>query len=131
MKFLVLMKTSNRLYLLGHTIEMAHHQVYDNLAPIIYVANNRHNTITGSLQTVRNVGKAYRRLRKKMHLCEWLHYDLMLSLIERNAPIRYQAFLAASGSHPWVHMPEVEGKFHTILDVLEQIDPVSYAGSVT
>lgn len=79
----------------------------------------------------RNVGQAYRQLRKKMRFSEWLRYGFMFSVIRRVVPNRwYQVFLAASRSHPEVHMPNVKGTFQTILDVFEQIDPEFYAGSV-
>ena len=83
----------------------------------------------------KNSGKALIQLRKKMRLGEWLRYGLILSAITKMAPKRYRASLssqlqAASGSHPSVPMPVVEGTFHTILDVYEQVDPGNYAVSV-
>ena len=80
--------------------------------------------------TGRNVGKAYKQLKNKMHFSESLRYELILPIIKRISPKRYQAFLASSGSHPGVHMPEVEGEFHTILDVFEQVDSMSYVVAV-
>jgi glycosyltransferase involved in cell wall biosynthesis len=72
--------------------------------------------------------KASVLLREKMRFGEWLRYGLMLYAIAKIAPKRYRTRLffrvqAASGSHPDAHMPTVEGKFNTILDVFEQVDP--------
>lgn len=83
----------------------------------------------------RNVGKAYWLLKEKMSLGEWLHYGLILTAIVRTASNRRRASLshrmqAAAGSHPTVHMPDVAGKFKTILDVFDQVDPVSCANTV-
>jgi glycosyltransferase involved in cell wall biosynthesis len=86
--------------------------------------------IYDGILTGRNVGKAYKQLKNKMHFSEWLRYEIILPVIKRVSPKQHQAFLASSGSHPGVHMPEVEGKFHTILDVFEQIDPMSYVVAV-
>lgn len=80
--------------------------------------------------TGRNVGKVYRQLMKKMHFSEWLRYGFMLLVIKRIAPKRYHAFLEVSRSHSEVHMPDLDGKFQTILDVFEQIDPESYSEKV-
>lgn len=80
--------------------------------------------------TGKNVGKAYKQLKNKMCFNEWLRYELILPIIKRTSPKRYQAFLASSGSHPSVHMPEVEGQFQTILDVFEQVDPLYYVVAV-
>ena len=74
-----------------------------------------------------SAAKASVLLREKMRFGEWLRYGLLLYTIAKIAPKRYRARLsrrvkAASGSHPAVHMPTVEGKFTTILDVFEQVD---------
>lgn len=95
--------------------------------------------IYDGLLTGRNAGKAYQQLKKKMRLSEWLHYGIMLSTlstIAKMAPGRYGASISYRTSH-WIHaaadthpaspMPEVGGKFHTILDVFEQVDPASFA----
>ena len=86
--------------------------------------------IYDGMLTGRNVGKAYKQLKNKMHFSEWLRYELILPIIKRISPKLYQAFLGSSGSHPGVHMPKVEGKFQTILDVFEHVDPESYAVAV-
>lgn len=87
-----------------------------------------------------NQGKKLIQVKKKMYLSEWLRYGIILSIITslvsvRLIPKRYRAYLsrrvqAASGSHPVTSMPEVKGKFSTILDVFEQVDPKSGKKSV-
>ena len=82
-----------------------------------------------------SVGNSYRQLKKKMRLIEWLRYGLILSAIAKMAPGRYRVYLSqqiqrAAGSHPDSPMPKIGGKFQTILDVFEQIDPQSHAISV-
>lgn len=106
----------------------------------IEVNHNRYRLIQilaiyAGILTGGNVGKAYGQLRKKMYLGEWLRFGLILSAIVKMAPGRYRAYLLhriheASGSHPDTPMPKVEGRFHTILDVFEQIDPKAYTGPV-
>lgn len=91
--------------------------------------------IYAGLLAGKNAGKAYQKLREKMSFGEWLRYGFILAAIARMAPERYRAYLSrriqsASGSHPSTPMPEVTGKFHTILDVFKQVDPKSYAKSV-
>lgn len=79
--------------------------------------------IYDGMLTGKHTVDTYLQLRKKMHLSEWLRYDVILLSIKRIAPEKYQKFLVASRSHPEVHMPKVDGKFKTILDVFEKIDP--------
>lgn len=81
-----------------------------------------------------NAGKVYRELKKKMSISEWLRYGCILTVfvaIARMAPVRIREALSrrlqgASGSHPWTPMPAVVGKYQTILNVFEQVDPESY-----
>lgn len=75
--------------------------------------------------------KIYRQLKEKLTLAEWIFYALPFSLIARIPVGRIRMNLAnrvllSTRSHPRIHMPEVEGRFKTILDVYEQVDPVSY-----
>jgi len=78
--------------------------------------------------------KADELLSKKMRLSEWLRYGVALSIVARIAPKRYRPYLAekvlvVSGSHPAAYMPPVEGKFTTILDVYDQVDPEKHGVS--
>lgn len=84
----------------------------------------------------KSTGKAYSQLKKKMSAGEWLRYGIPLStlaILARMVP-RYKNHLAfrinaSSGSHPDTPMPETKGAFTTMLDVFEQVDPSSLAGS--
>ncbi len=67
-------------------------------------------------------------LNNKMHMKEWLCYGLLLSFVTTITPKRYRTYFAdlligATGSHPSVPMPSVEGKFNTMLDVFGRVDP--------
>jgi hypothetical protein len=78
--------------------------------------------------------KADELLSKKMRFSEWLRYGVALSIVARIAPKRYRPYLAekvlvVSGSHPAAYMPPVEGKFTTILDVYDQVDPEKHGAS--
>jgi len=78
--------------------------------------------------------KADELLSKKMRFSEWLRYGVGLSMIARIAPERYRPYLAArvmaaSGSHPAAIMPVIEGKFTTILDVFDRVDPEKHGVS--
>lgn len=89
-------------------------------------------SIYAGLLAGKSVGKSYSQLKKKMQISEWLRYGFILSAISKMAPGRYRAYLShriqvAPGSHSDGPMPKVDGKFQTILDVFEQIDPDSYA----
>ncbi len=68
-------------------------------------------------------------LHEKMRWNELLSYRLPLSFLAAITPKRYRTYLAnlligLTGSHPAVPMPAVEGKFNTMLDVFERVDPV-------
>jgi hypothetical protein len=87
--------------------------------------------IYDGLLTGRSVGKAYRQLRKKMRLGEWLRYGLILTIKARMAKDEERAALsrwlqATADTHPASPMPKLKGTFHTILDVYERVDPDSY-----
>lgn len=78
--------------------------------------------------------KAQDLLSKKMCFSEWLRYGVALSMLARIAPSGYRSYLAekvlvASGSHPAAYMPVVEGKFTTILEVYDQVDPEKHGVS--
>jgi len=80
--------------------------------------------------------KASVLLCKKLHFGEWLRYGLKLYIIAKIVPKSYRARLffriqEASGSHPDVHMPQVEGKFKTILDVFKEVDPKRFEDSIS
>lgn len=72
--------------------------------------------------------KAYRQLKGRMSFVEWLRFGLLLSATAKVVPKRYRSGLSnwlqvASGSHPRYSMPVVDGKFNTIIDVFEQVEP--------
>lgn len=78
----------------------------------------------------KSVGKAYQQMKKEMHGGEWLRYGFILFLLEKITPRRYRAYLAhriqlLPDSHPGAPMPRVEGIFRTILDVFNQVGPIS------
>ncbi|TDI78938.1 MAG: glycosyltransferase, partial [Betaproteobacteria bacterium] len=72
-------------------------------------------------------------LRSRMTLREQILYGVSLPILVAMTlivPKRYHAFIAnriniATGSHPTPFFPQFEGKFITILDVFEKIEPVS------
>ncbi len=71
-------------------------------------------------------------LHEKMRWNESLSYGLPLSFLTAITPKRYRTRLAnlligATGSHPAVPMPAVKGKFNTMLDVFEHVDPAKNA----
>lgn len=76
---------------------------------------------------------AVQELQGRMTLRERLLYGLPLSVVAAMSPVlpeRYRVFLAkliiyATGSHPRLVSPKIEGKFNTILDVFEQTTPAS------
>jgi glycosyltransferase involved in cell wall biosynthesis len=70
----------------------------------------------------KNIEIVYRQLKKKMQWNEWICYGFFLSIISSMVPNKYRTYLSCqiqvvSDSHPSTPMPEVAGKFHTILDV--------------
>lgn len=82
----------------------------------------------GSIMGRDSSRKAHDLLSRKMSFSEWLRYGVTLWLLARITPKRYRPYLAEkmmvfSGSHPAAYMPPVEGKFTTILDVYDQVDP--------
>ncbi len=90
---------------------------------------------TGLIMGRPSAKKVSMELRGEMHFGEWLRFGLLFSAVAKMTPKRYRASLAhrvqaTAGSHPKVFMPTIEGKFNTILDVFEQVDPKSCAGSI-
>ncbi|MEE9222428.1 MAG: hypothetical protein V3V40_03140, partial [Nitrosomonadaceae bacterium] len=72
-------------------------------------------------------------LRSRMTLREQIFYGVPLSIlvaVTLIVPKRYHAFIVGrinlvTGSHPRFFSPQFKGKFITILDVFENIKPVS------
>jgi glycosyltransferase involved in cell wall biosynthesis len=79
-------------------------------------------------------GKAkqvYLQLKKKLTVGERVRYGILFSLLSKVAPGRYrialsQKILSSADSHPACYMPNLKGKFNTILDVFERVDPKKY-----
>jgi glycosyltransferase involved in cell wall biosynthesis len=84
----------------------------------------------------------YRQLKEKMTIGERLFYGLLFSPPAKKSDARPRVILSNRirrlrefvlpriNSHPTIDLPKVEGKFQTILDVYEQVDPQSYLEAV-
>jgi len=87
----------------------------------------------GAILGKQGAQSAVQELQGRMTLRERLLYGMPLSVVAAMSPVlpeRYRAFLAkliiyATGSHPRLFSPRIEGKFSTILDVFEQATPTS------
>jgi len=84
--------------------------------------------IYAGLLAGKSAGEAYCQLEEKMSFSEKLRYGIMLSVIAKITPKKLRPYLSrlvqvASGSHPGTAMPEVRGRFCTILDVFNQVAP--------
>ena len=87
----------------------------------------------GAILGKQGAQSAVQELQGRMTLRERLLYGMPLSVVAAMSPVlpeRYRAFLAkliiyATGSHPRLFSPRIEGKFSTILDVFEQAAPTS------
>lgn len=78
-----------------------------------------------------SASKIYEQLKEKLTHAERIFYALPFSLIAKIPVGRLRRTLAhlvlsSTRSHPRIHMPKVEGRFQTILDVFEQVNPASY-----
>jgi glycosyltransferase involved in cell wall biosynthesis len=87
---------------------------------------------SGLIMGKENAKKICRQLNEKLSIVERVFYALPLSLLALLCIGKYRQSLAgrvlsSTRSHPKVYMPEVVGEFRTILDVFEQIDPVTYS----
>lgn len=75
-------------------------------------------------------GNTYTELKKKLNYNELVRYWYLLFVVVMKLPNRYRSKIIeliqqSVGSHPKINMPKVEGEFFTILDVFEQIDPIT------
>ena len=91
--------------------------------------------MAGILTRKAGARKLYGQLKEKLTSAEWIFYALPSSLIAMIPVKRLRLTLAnrvllSAGSHPTIHMPKVEGKFRTMLDVFEQVDPALYVEKV-
>ncbi|MBI5627066.1 MAG: glycosyltransferase [Nitrosomonadales bacterium] len=108
------------------------------------VSYSRYRTIQilsvyeGMLTGKESAKSIHKQLKKKMTICERLFYGIVFSPPAKKSDARLRVILSNRirrlreffsprlGSHPAIHLPTVEGKFKTILDVFEQVDPHSY-----
>jgi glycosyltransferase involved in cell wall biosynthesis len=89
------------------------------------------SVLAGVIMGKESAREIYGQLKKKLTFTEWIFYALPFSLITQIPLGRLRQALArrvliSTRSHPTIHMPKVEGKFRTILDVFEQVDPAAY-----
>jgi glycosyltransferase involved in cell wall biosynthesis len=73
------------------------------------------------------VGKFWQKIKEKIRVSEWLRYGIILSIILKIVPERYRHFITygiffrVPGSHIGGVMPEIEGRYETMLDVFEKV----------
>ena len=75
--------------------------------------------------------QVYLQLKRKLTVGERVRYGMLFSLLSKVAPKRYRPalsdkILSSADSHPACYMPNLKGKFNTILEVFERVNPNKY-----
>ena len=75
--------------------------------------------------------QVYLQLKKKLTVGERVRYTILFSLLSKVVFGSYrsalsQYILSSAGSHPACYMPNLKGKFNTILEVFERVNPNKY-----